>query len=53
MVTELRTLLDEVEALGREEQQFAQHLRELVRGYDMDGVLNALSQLQSEEGEES
>lgn len=39
----VRTLLDAVEALGPEEGQFAQHMRELVRGYDMEGVLGVLS----------
>jgi len=44
-VTELRAYLDEVEELGLEGQQFAQRLRELIRNYDMEGVLKILSEM--------
>ena len=43
MVTELKNHLDQVEALGSAEKQFAERLRELVQSYDMEAILNILA----------
>ena len=44
-ITELRKLVDMLEALGAEEQRLATHLRELSRKYDMDGIKAVLGEI--------
>ncbi|MBI1923880.1 response regulator [Candidatus Poribacteria bacterium] len=48
-VTKLESLLNEVDALGPAEHQLAERLREMIRNYDIDGVLNALSEIKTGE----
>ena len=45
-VTQLEIDLNEVEGLGPAGKRLAERLRELVRNYDMEGVLNVLSEIQ-------
>ncbi len=45
-VTELEGHLHEVEELGAEGQKLAEQLRRLIRNYDMEAILNILSETQ-------
>ncbi len=45
-VTKLESLLNEVDALGPAEHQLAERLREMIRNYDIDEVLNVLSEIE-------
>ena len=45
-ITKLESALNEVDALGAEEHRLAERLREMIRNYDIEGVLNALSEVQ-------
>jgi len=45
-ITKLESALNEVDALGTEEHRLADRLREMIRNYDIEGVLNALSEVQ-------
>jgi hypothetical protein len=46
-VTELKAHLNEVEELGSEGQKLAQWLHELIRNYDLEGVVKILSEIRS------
>jgi CheY-like chemotaxis protein len=48
-VTDLKTDLTEVEGLGSAGQRLAERLRELIRRYDMEGVLKVLSEIKIDE----
>ncbi|MFQ6043172.1 MAG: two-component regulator propeller domain-containing protein, partial [Candidatus Poribacteria bacterium] len=45
-VTKLERALNELDALGTEEHRLAERLREMIRNYDIEGVLDALSEVQ-------
>ena len=47
-VTDLRTCLLEVEALGPEGKQLAERLRALIQSYDMEAVLELLSEIEAD-----
>jgi len=47
-VTDLRTCLLEVEALGPEGKRLAERLRALIQSYDMETVLELLSEMEAE-----
>jgi hypothetical protein len=44
-VTKLTEYLDELASLGEEAKSLAEHLRGLIRGYDMDAILKTLSEI--------
>ena len=44
-VSELDRYFDELEGLGEREKQLADHLRELRRGHDIEGILKLLERL--------
>jgi len=46
-VTDLRTYLLEVEALGPEGKRLAERLRTLIQSYDMEAVLKILSEMEA------
>jgi hypothetical protein len=43
--TALKSALQELRQLGPEARQLAEHIRHLMRGYDMDGVQRLLAQV--------
>ena len=47
-VTELTSYLKEIESLGEAGQRLAEHLREPIRNYDMETILNILSEIRIE-----
>ena len=47
-ITQFREPLDDVAALGEAGQQLAAHLRDLVRQFDMEAVLNTLDEIPHE-----
>jgi hypothetical protein len=47
-VTELGRYLDAVAKLGEDGQLLAEHLRQLSRNYDMEAILNILSEVRQE-----
>ena len=47
-VSELDRYFDELEGLGEREKQLADHLRELRRGHDIEGILKLLERAQGE-----
>ena len=47
-MTDLRTCLLEVEALGPEGKRLAERLRALIQSYDMEAVLELLAEMEAE-----
>ncbi len=45
-LTQLKEALDELDALGEAEHRLAEHLRAQLRNYDMEAIMNLLSEIQ-------
>jgi hypothetical protein len=47
-VTELESCIDDVAKLSSAGRQLAEHLRRLLKNYDMEGILNVLAEIKHE-----